>query len=135
MNRPKAEFSKTLLKQESALIWIMSLSFIALAFYCIHEGFMGSLPWLAAMVGFPWTAYGVSQTMYYRKSMKENTEGGIKYETVMEEARQVANHFSNATGFDYNMYDSGIDPDASVKKTTAATVTYEATENVDDYEI
>ena len=135
MNKSKAEFSKTLLKQESALIWIMSLSFIALAFYCIHEGFMGSLPWLAAMVGFPWTAYGVSQAMYYRKSMKENTEGGIKYETVMEEARQVANHFSNAAGFDYNMYDSGIDPDASAKKTTTATVTYEATENVDDYEI
>ena len=135
MNKSKAEFSKTLLKQESALIWIMSLSFIVLAFYCIHEGFMGSLPWLAAMVGFPWTAYGVSQTMYYRKSMKENTEGGIKYETVMEEARQVANHFSNAAGLDYNMYDSGIDPDDSVKKTTTATVSYEATENVDDYEI
>ena len=135
MNKSKAEFSKTLLKQESALIWIMSLSFIVLAFYCIHEGFMGSLPWLAAMVGFPWTAYGVSQAMYYRKSMKENTEGGIKYETVMEEARQIANHFSNAAGFDYSMYDSGIDPDASVKKTTTATVTYEATENVDDYEI
>ena len=135
MEKIKTEFSKTLLKQESALIWIMSLSFIALAFYCIHEGFMGSLPWLAAMVGFPWTAYGVSQTMYYRKSMKENTEGGIKYETVMEEARQVANHFSNAAGFDYNMYDSGIDPDASGKKTTTATVSYEATENVDDYEI
>ena len=31
------EFSKTLLKQESALIWIMSLSFIVLAFYCIYE--------------------------------------------------------------------------------------------------
>lgn len=135
MNKPKAEFSKTLLKQESALIWIMSLSFIALAFYCIHEGFLGSLPWLAAMVGFPWTAYGVSQAMYYRKAMKENTKGGIKYETVMEEARQVANHFSNAAGFDYNMYDSGIDPDASVKQTTTETVTYEATENVDDYEI
>lgn len=134
-NNKKLEFSKILLKQESALIWIMSLSFIVLAFYCIHEGFTGSLPWLAAMVGFPWTAYGVSQAMYYRKSMKENTEGGIKYETVMEETRRVANHFNNAAGFDYNIYSSGIDPDASIVKTTTASVTYEATENVDDYRI
>ena len=85
MHKPKKEFSKTLLKQESALIWIMSLSFIVLAFYCIHEGFTGSLPWLAAMVGFPWTAYGVSQHAYYKKAEKENTKGGIKYETVMSE--------------------------------------------------
>ena len=87
MHKSKAEFSKTLLKQESALIWIMSLSFIILAFYCIHEGFTGSLPWLAAMVGFPWTAYGVSQAMYYKKSEKENTAGGIKYESIILEAQ------------------------------------------------
>ena len=127
------EFSKTLLKQESALIWIMSLSFIVLAFYCIHEGFTGSLPWLAAMVGFPWTAYGVSQAMYYRKSMKENTSGGIKYESVMEEARRATETYQNAAGFDFSFFESGIDPTATTTKTT--TVTYETTENVDDYQI
>ena len=87
MNKPKKEFSKTLLKQESALIWIMSLSFIVLAFYCIHEGFTGSLPWLAAMVGCPWTAYGVSQAFYYKKSEKENTKNGIKFETIMSQMK------------------------------------------------
>lgn len=126
------EFSKTLLKQESALIWIMSLSFIVLAFYCIHEGFTGSLPWLAAMVGFPWTAYGVSQAMYYKKSMKENTCGGIKYETVMEEARKINTQYENAAGFDFSMYADGIDPFANVKTSNS---TYEATENVDEYQI
>lgn len=35
------------------------------------------------MIGFPWTAYGVSQACYYGKSMKENTIGGIKYETAI----------------------------------------------------
>jgi hypothetical protein len=127
------EFSKTLLKQESALIWIMSLSFIVLAFYCIHEGFTGSLPWLAAMVGFPWTAYGVSQAMYYRKSMKENTSGGIKYETVLEEARRATEAYQNAAGFDFSYFESGIDPTATTTKTT--TVAYETTEIVDDYQI
>ena len=132
MNKSKAEFSKTLLKQESALIWIMSLSFIALAFYCIHEGFMGSLPWLAAMVGFPWTAYGVSQAMYYRKSQKENTTGGIKYESVILEAQQKYKNV--ASNFDFNLYDSGVDP---FTNTTSATlnpnIEYTATNNVDGY--
>lgn len=123
------EFSKTLLKQESALIWIMSLSFIVLAFYCIYEGFTGSLPWLAAMVGFPWTAYGVSQAMYYRKSMKENTSGGIKYETVLEEARRATEAYQNAAAFDFTQFESGIDP------TVTVFTTYDITENIDDYQI
>ena len=80
---PKVEFSKALLIQESILIWIITISFIALAFVCIFSGFFGELPWLAAMAAFPWTAYGASQAFYYRKSEKENTKDGIKFETVM----------------------------------------------------
>ena len=133
-NNEKVEFSKVLLKQESALIWIMSLSFIILAFYCIHEGFTGSLPWLAAMVGFPWTAYGVSQAMYYRKSMKENTTGGIKYESVMEEARKVSSIYNNAAGLSYDVYyNVGIDP--TVSKDSNNETIYQASENIDDFQI
>lgn len=134
MHKPKAEFSKILLKQESALIWIMSLSFIVLAFYCIHEGFMGSLPWLAAMVGFPWTAYGVSQAMYYRKSQKENTAGGVKYESVILEAQQK--YKNAASNFDFTLYDNEIDQFANAAKTTVnPNIEYTATENVDEYQI
>lgn len=79
----KTEFSKKLLIQESFLIWIITLSFIALAFVCICKQYFGELPWLAAMCACPWAAYGASQAFYYRKSEKENTEGGIKYATVM----------------------------------------------------
>lgn len=75
----KTEFSKKLLIQESILIWVITLAFIALAFICVFNGYFGELPWLAAMAGFPWTAYGVSQACYYRKSEKENTIGGITY--------------------------------------------------------
>ena len=35
------------------------------------------------MVALPWTAYGVSQHAYYKKSEKENTKDGIIYETAM----------------------------------------------------
>lgn len=79
----KMEFSKRLLLQESLLIWIITISFIILAFVCVANQFFGELPWLAAMCGFPWTAYGASQAFYFRKAEKENTKGGIKYETVM----------------------------------------------------
>ena len=79
----KKEFSKILLIQESILIWIITLSFIALAFYCVANQYFSELPWLTTMVAFPWTAYGVSQAFYYKKSEKENTAGGIKYESVM----------------------------------------------------
>ena len=90
MRLEQESFSKTLLRQESILIWIMSLSFIILAFYCIHEGFTGSLPWLSAMVGFPWSAYGISQAFYYQKSKAENTRNGVKFEAMVLEAQKLA---------------------------------------------
>ena len=78
-HKNKREFSKILLIQESALIWITTIALIGLAYLCIILGYLGSLPWLAAMVSFPWAAYGVSQAFYYNKSKAENTEGGITY--------------------------------------------------------
>lgn len=80
-----SEFSKFLIKQESALIWIISIAFIVLAFVCVKNSYFGELPWLTAMVGLPWTAYAVSQAFYYRKAQKENTKDGIKYDSVMAE--------------------------------------------------
>ena len=79
----KTEFSKVLLIQESVLIWIMTLAFLGLAALCIVRDYTGSLPWLTAMISLPWSAYGVSQCFYYNKAKSENTQGGIKYETVM----------------------------------------------------
>lgn len=82
-DKKKTEFSKSLLIQESVLIWITTLSFIGLAFYCVVNQYFGELPWVAAMCGFPWTAYAVSQACYYKKAEKENTKGGIKYDTAI----------------------------------------------------
>lgn len=78
------EFSKLLLLQESALIWIMTIALLILAFKCINMEYFGELPWIAAMVGFPWSAYGVSQMYYYKKSLAENTKDGIKYDSIMK---------------------------------------------------
>lgn len=91
--KQKREFSKTLLIQESALIWISTLAYIVLAFYCIFNGYMGSLPWLTASASLPWAAYGVSQVYYYKKSMAENTKDGIKYASVMKELDEAYNNY------------------------------------------
>lgn len=87
-NRKKSkysEFSKWLLIQETALIWVVTITFLLLAFVCIKNQYFGELPWLTAMAAFPWTAYGVSQAFYYRKATAENTKNGIKFETAMAE--------------------------------------------------
>lgn len=81
--KEKIEFSKVLLVQESILIWIVTLAYIVLAFVCVLNQFFGELPWLTAMASLPWAAYAVSQACYYKKSEKENTKNGIKYETAM----------------------------------------------------
>lgn len=81
--KKKKEFSKSLLVQESILIWIVTIAFIVLAFTCIINQYFGELPWLAAMAACPWAAYGVSQACYYKKAEKENTKDGIKFESIM----------------------------------------------------
>ncbi len=79
----KQEFSKTLLVQESLLIWIHTIAMLVLAYICVFRDAYAELPWLTAMVALPWTAYGVSQHAYYKKAQAENTKDGIIYETAM----------------------------------------------------
>jgi hypothetical protein len=100
IKKEKKEFSKVLLIQESILIWVVTLAFILLAFTCITNQYFGELPWLAAMAAFPWTAYGVSQACYYKKSEKENTRDGIKFESVM--AQLTNDNDSPSTDFSEN---------------------------------
>lgn len=77
--KKKKEFSKVLLLQESLLIWLITLSCIVMAFMCIMRSSFVELPWITALVGVPWGAYGASQAFYYKKSEKENTKDGITY--------------------------------------------------------
>ena len=83
--RKKDAFSNLLLVQESVLIWILTFSFIGLAYLCVRTGYTGTLPWLSVTLTGAWGAYGVSQAMYYKKSEKENTAGGIVFETAMKQ--------------------------------------------------
>jgi len=91
-NKRRREFSKALLIQESILLWVVTLAFVCLAFICIYNQYTGELPWLTAMAAFPWTAYGVSQAFYYKKSAAENTKGGIKYESMLQNITEVVDN-------------------------------------------
>lgn len=51
----------------------------------MRTGYTGTLPWLSVTLTGAWGAYGVSQAMYYKKSEKENTAGGIVFETAMKQ--------------------------------------------------
>ena len=100
-NNKKIEFSKTLLIQESILVWITTLTLLLITCYCIFNGFMGTLPWLITLITVVWGAYGVSQVFYYKKSLAEKTVGGIKYDTVVKELdaflnNQLINNKTNA---------------------------------------
>lgn len=111
--KKKKEFSKILLIQESALIWILSITFLILAFYCIFMGYVGSLPWLSAMVAFPWSAYGVSQVFYYKKSTVENAKNGIKYESVLAALDQAYSDTSTSS-YSSSMTDTDINLDYGI---------------------
>ncbi|WMI81856.1 hypothetical protein [Anaerotignum sp. MB30-C6] len=87
--RPKRkEFSKQIMAREMALLWIVTLGVLGLAFYSVKESFDASFPWLTAMVSLPWAAWSVSKTGYTMKSMKENTQGGIIYDSAMSEMEE-----------------------------------------------
>ena len=116
--KQKNEYSKALLIQESALIWILTIGMLGLAYLCIVQGYVGTIPWLAAMVAFPWTAYGVSQAMYYRKSEKENTKNGIKFESVMAEVNALYGSAAQNNTIDWSVQSS---EDQSGLNTTTST--------------
>ena len=95
----------------------MTLCFIGLAALCIIKDYVGSLPWLTAMVSLPWTAYGVSQCFYYNKSKAENTKDGIKYETVMAdlvESYKIYDDFGKELSNNQGEEDYSVDLDYGI---------------------
>ena len=108
------EFSKTLLIQESILIWIITFFCLALAAFCVIKNYTGTLPWFASMIALPWGAYGTSAACYYSKSKAENTKDGVKFESIManiaaasitESEEQSFEESSDPPTADYNNID------------------------------
>ncbi len=75
-------FSKRLIKDIRTLLWLVTIGGLLLAGFCIYKGYTGSLPWLSAMVGLPWTAHGSVCAFYLNMAKSDHSEGGITFETA-----------------------------------------------------
>lgn len=76
------EFSKRLISDIRLLLWVVTVGGLVLAAYCIRKGYTGSLPWLSAMVGLPWTAHGTVCAFYLNLAKSDHREGGITFEAA-----------------------------------------------------
>lgn len=76
------EFSKRLIADIRALLWVVTVGGLMLAGYCILEGYEGALPWLSSMVGLPWAAHGVVCSFYLNMAKSDHSEGGITFEVA-----------------------------------------------------
>ena len=91
----------------------------------IDMGYTGSLPWLSAMVSFPWAAYAVSAGFYYSKSKAENTVGGITYESAFKSSNAAADVLT------VDKLDGGIPVSAGAEKVTQDV--YESGTSIDKF--
>ncbi len=86
VSQPKRqEFSKRLISDIRALLWVVTVGGLLLAAYCIRVGYMGALPWLSAMVGLPWTAHGTVCAFYLNMAKSDHKAGGITFESAKAE--------------------------------------------------
>ena len=76
------EFSKRLIADIRALLWVVTVGGLLLAAYCVRVGYTGALPWLSAMVGLPWTAHGTVCAFYLNMAKSDHKEGGITFESA-----------------------------------------------------
>ena len=83
VSQPKRqEFSKRLISDIRALLWVVTVGGLLLAAYCIRVGYMGALPWLSAMVGLPWTAHGTVCAFYLNMAKSDHKAGGLTFEAA-----------------------------------------------------
>ena len=76
------DYSKRVVRDIRALLWVVTAGGLILAAYCIYKEFVGSLPWLSAMVGLPWSAHGVVCSFYLNMAKSDHSEGGITFEAA-----------------------------------------------------
>ena len=87
--KKKLDFSKRLILDIRILLWIVTIAAIVLAFLCVIYGYIGSLPWIATLVGLPWSAHGIVCSFYLNMAKSDHREGGITYDMAMKASSQT----------------------------------------------
>lgn len=76
------DHSKQLVNDIRSLLWVVTVGGMLLAFFCVAKGYTGSLPWVSAMVGLPWSAHGVVCSVYLGMAKSDHKRGGITFEAA-----------------------------------------------------
>lgn len=93
----RTDYSKKMISDIRALLWVVTVGGLLLAAYCIRTGYTGALPWLSAMVGLPWTAHGVVCSNYLSMAKSDHRRGGITFESAKaKDFSQVAEEGENS---------------------------------------
>lgn len=84
------EFTQLMILSDNAILWYMCVAYTALAAYSIYKNFTGSLPWLTGGLGLAFAAWATIQSFLIKKSERQNTAGGITYDTAMANVKKEA---------------------------------------------
>lgn len=82
------EFTQFLILSDNAILWYMCVAYTALAAYSIYKNFAGSLPWLTGGLGLAFAAWATIQSFLIKKAERQNTAGGITYDTAMANVKK-----------------------------------------------
>ena len=82
------EFTQFMILSDNAILWYMCVAYTALAAYSIYKNFTGSLPWLTGGLGLAFAAWATIQSFLIKKSERQNTAGGITYDTAMANVKK-----------------------------------------------
>ena len=52
---------------------------------CVLLGYLGTLPWISALIGLPWSAHGIVCSFYLTMAKSDHTKGGITYDLALKE--------------------------------------------------
>lgn len=84
------EFTQFMILSDNAILWYVCVAYTALAAYSIYKNFTGSLPWLTGGLGLAFAAWATIQSFLIKKSERQNTAGGITYDTAMANVKKEA---------------------------------------------
>lgn len=82
------EFTQFMILSDNAILWYMCIAYTVLAAYSIYKNFTGSLPWLTGGLGLAFAAWATIQSFLIKKSERQNTAGGITYDTAMANVKK-----------------------------------------------
>lgn len=78
------EFTQYMIVSDNAILWFISFSYVILAAFSIHRNYTGALPWLTSGQALAFGGWATVQCFLIKKSERQNTKGGITYDTAMK---------------------------------------------------